>query len=142
MEVVVTKHLEVKFTFDHVHIKCHDIDKVKKFYKEMFNAVVVYEGKIRDAPMVMMKLGDAFINISEASENEVLESRDEPRGKIWIRYGIGHFGVCVKDLDMAVRILKEKGGEFICEPREVREGVRVAFIKGPEDDVIEIVQRD
>ena len=138
----MTKRLEVEFTFDHVHIKCHDINKVKNFYKEMFNAKFVYEGKIRNAPIIMMKLGDVFINMSEASENEVLESRKEPREKIWIRYGIGHFGVCVKDLDVAFRILKEKGVEFIWEPREVREGVRVAFIRGPEDDVIEIVQRD
>ena len=27
------------------------------------------------------------------------------------------------------------------EPREIRESVKVAFIRGPEDDVIEIVER-
>ena len=136
------KNDNVEFTFDHVHIKCHDIHKVKKFYEEIFNAKTVYEGMIGDSPITMMKLGAVFINISEASENETLESRKKSREKVWIRYGIGHFGVCVKDLDRAFRILKEKGVEFIWEPREVRKGVKVAFIKAPEDDVIEIIQRD
>jgi hypothetical protein len=27
------------------------------------------------------------------------------------------------------------------EPTDIREGVRIAFIRAPEDDVIEIVQR-
>jgi len=133
---------KVEFKFDHIHIKCHDINIVKKFYEEMFNANIVYEGKIGNAPMIMIKLGDTAINISEASGKEVLESSKKSRENIWIRYGIGHFGVCVEDLDEATRELKRKGAEFIWEPRDIRKGVRVAFIRGPEDDVIEIVQRE
>jgi len=35
--------------------------------------------------------------------------------------------------------LKQKGRSL--EPTDIREGVRIAFIRAPEDDVIEIVQR-
>lgn len=136
------KNSKVEFKFDHVHIKCHDLHAVKKFYEKMFNAKVVYQGKVRNTSMVMIALGDTFINVSEAGEGEVLEAIKKSRKNIWIRYGIGHFGVCVEDLDEATRELKRKGAEFIWEPRDFRKGVRVAFIKGPEDDVIEIVQRE
>ncbi len=135
------KNSKLEFKFDHVHIKCHDISSVKKFYEEMFNAKTIYEGKIRNAPMAMIKLDDTIINISEAGEGEILESPKKPRENTWIRYGIGHFGVRVEDLDEAARELRAKGAEFILEPREIREGVKVAFIRAPEDDVIEIVQR-
>jgi predicted enzyme related to lactoylglutathione lyase len=136
------KNSTVEFKFDHVHIKCHDLDTVKKFYEEVFDAKILYEGKARNARMVMMELGGNYINLSEPVEGERLESPKKSRDDVWIRYGIGHFGVAVNDLDKATRELKIKGAEFIWEPRDIREGVRVAFIRGPEDDVIEIVQRN
>lgn len=131
----------VRFAMDHVHVKCHDINMTKGFYEKMFNARTVYEGKLRGAATATLELPGAVIIISEAGEGEDLESPKSPREGIWIRYGIGHFGVRVDDLDEAARELKAKGAEFILEPQEVREGVRIAFIKAPEDDVIEIVQR-
>ena len=130
-----------KFTMDHVHIKCHDIHATKSFYENIFGARTIYEGKIRNAPMVMLELSGAVITIAEAEEGEKLESPKGPRENIWLRYGIGHFGVRVDNIDEAARELKEKGVEFISEPREIRKGVRIAFIRAPEDDVIEIVQR-
>ncbi len=131
----------MEFEFEHVHIKCHDVNLVKRFYETMFGAKPVDEGKVRNARVIIMKLGDAYITLSEPGEGEVLEVPKEPREDVWIRYGIGHFGVRVKNLEDAVRELKAKGAEWIWEPREIREGVKVAFIRGPKDDVIEIVER-
>jgi hypothetical protein len=37
--------------------------------------------------------------------------------------------------------MKAKGAEFLTEPREASPGIWIAFVKGPEEDVIEIVQR-
>jgi len=60
-----------------------------------------------------------------------------------VRYGLGHAGIRVKNLDETARILKEKGAEFLWDPADSKGGrIRVAFIRGPEDDVIEIVQRN
>ncbi|MGO9021263.1 MAG: VOC family protein [Syntrophobacteraceae bacterium] len=135
------KSTAVKFTMDHVHIKCHDINTTRGFYEKMFNAKTIYEGKLRDVPMATLELAGSVIIITEAGEGEDLECPKSPREGIWIRYGIGHFGVRVDDLDEAARELKAKGAEFILEPKDIREGVRIAFIRAPEDDVIEIVQR-
>lgn len=130
----------VRYTFDHVHVKCHDINAAKRFYEEMFHAKTVYEGELRGARSIMMELGGTYLNLSEPGKGEELEPLN-PRKDVWIRYGIGHFGVQVKNLDEAARELRAKGAEFIREPRDIREGVRAAFIKGPEDDVIEVIQR-
>ena len=135
------KDSRVVFEFAHVHIKCHDIHTTRKFYEEMFNAKTVHEEKIGNGRIAMLDLGGSYVHISEAEPGEILESLKEQRKKTWIRYGLGHFGVRVKDLDAAVRELKMKGADFVGEPRDIREGVRVAFIRGPEDDVIEISQR-
>lgn len=140
-EVSMEEKFKMEFKFDHVHIKCHDVNVVKRFYEKMFSGRVVSEGMVRNASMVVIELGGTHIILTEPGDGEKLEPLKSPREDVWIRYGIGHFGLCVKDLDEAARELRAKGAEFIWEPREVRGGVRVAFIRAPEDDVIEIVQR-
>jgi lactoylglutathione lyase len=136
------KGSKTEFKFDHVHIKCHDIKAVKRFYEEMFNAKTRYEGKARNIPTAMMEIDETVIIISAAGDEEVLESQKNPTENIYTRYGIGHIGLRVEDLDEVVRELRAKGAEFVWEPREVREGVRVAFVRAPENDVIEIIQRN
>jgi len=136
------KSIEV-IQFDHVHIKCHDVSKVEKFYAEMFNARTLEKYVIRDTPSIMMELGGVYIILVEREKGEVFDSAKVARTTPMIRFGLGHFGVRVGNLDDAALILKEKGAEFLWEPRDSKDGrIRVAFIRGPEDDVIEIVQRN
>jgi lactoylglutathione lyase len=136
------------FKFDHVHIKCHDVNDAEKFYREMFNAETVDKFFIRNTPGIMMKLGDSFISLVNAEKDEVLEppkKREASGFRSMIRYGLGHFGVRVRNLDEVARALREKGAEFLMEPQEGSRGggkIRIAFIRGPEDDAIEIVERN
>ena len=48
----------------------------------------------------------------------------------------------VDDLDETVREMKAKGAEFFIQPQEASSGTRFGFVKGPEEDVTEILQRD
>jgi len=138
----MTKDLE-GIKFDHVHIKCHDVNRAESFYRQMFEAKTVERYVIRDTQSIMMELGGTFLILTDTEKGEKLESAGKPRESPSIQYGLGHFGVRVKNLDEAARALKEKGAEFLWEPRDSRGGrIRVAFIRGPEDDVIEIVQRN
>ena len=130
----------VEFIFAHVHLKCRDIDTVKKFYETMFGARFLFEEKVRNARIAMMGMGGTFLHISETEAGEVIPSRP-PREKVWNGYGLGHFGFRVKNLDDAVQELKRKGAEFFGGIRDIREGVRVIYMKGPEDDIIEISER-
>ena len=138
----MAKDIEVE-VFDHIHIKCHDIEAAERFYREMFDAKTVERYAIRDTTSIMMELGGTFVILTNPEKGEVLESAGKPRQKPMIRYGLGHAGIRVKNLDETARILREKGAEFLWEPRDSKGGrIRVAFIRGPEDDVIEIVQRN
>jgi catechol 2,3-dioxygenase-like lactoylglutathione lyase family enzyme len=38
--------------------------------------------------------------------------------------------------------LKAKGAEFTVEPKTIRPGVRIAFVRGPQNVLIEILDRD
>jgi catechol 2,3-dioxygenase-like lactoylglutathione lyase family enzyme len=56
--------------------------------------------------------------------------------------GLDHFGLAVKDIDGAAAALKAKGVTFTTEPTTIRPGVRICFIRGPQDISIELLERD
>ncbi len=126
--------------FDHVHVKCRDIEKASQYYENIFGAKVMARGAIGGIPMIRLDLGGILLNLSAVGSQE---NFPEPpvREKIWTTRGLGHFGVAVDDLEKTAREMKAKGAEFLLEPREASPGIWIAFVKGPEEDVIEIVQR-
>jgi lactoylglutathione lyase len=132
---------QVRFSFAHVHLICRDYDATKRFYEQMLNARCLFEGKGRNARIVMMELGGTCLHISEAEGDEGIPPPGGQREKIWTRYGLGHFGFRVDDLDAAIHELKGKGAEFVGGIRQIREGVRVIYMRAPEDDVIEVSER-
>ena len=139
--VLMEKLSQVKFTFAHVHLICRDYDAAKAFYRDMLDARCLFEGKGKNARIVIMELGGTCLHISEAEGDEGIEPPGKQRDKIWTRYGLGHFGFRVDDLDEAIRELKSKGAEFVGGIRQIREGVRVIYMRAPEDDVIEVSER-
>jgi catechol 2,3-dioxygenase-like lactoylglutathione lyase family enzyme len=127
--------------FDHIHVKCQNLDAAVEYYERIFGAKVIVRQAVGGAPMVRLNLGGTVLNLSSMGPGENFP--DPPkREKIWDRRGLGHVGVLVEDLEKTVREMKAKGAEFIVEPREVMPGTRIAFVKGPEEDTIEIIQRD
>jgi catechol 2,3-dioxygenase-like lactoylglutathione lyase family enzyme len=127
--------------FDHVHVKCRDLEKAVKYYERVFDAKIIMRQAPGRPPMVRLNLGGIMLILSAAEQKENLPE-PEVRKNIWSGLGLGHFGVVVEDLEKTVREMKSKGAEFLVEPRESQPGIRIAFVKGPEEDVIEIIQRD
>ena len=70
------------------------------------------------------------------------EGEDPERTSSDPRYGLDHFGLSIDNMDEAQEELSSKGAEWICEPWEIRPGVKIAFIKGPDNISIELAQRD
>ena len=56
-------------------------------------------------------------------------------------YGLEHIGLTVDDVDAAVEELRDKGAEIAIGPLTRNPGLRLAFIRGPEGIMIELVQR-
>ena len=56
-------------------------------------------------------------------------------------YGLEHIGLTVDDVDAAVEELRAKGAEIAIGPLTRNPGLRLAFIRGPEGIMIELVQR-
>ncbi len=126
-----------KFGYDHIHFRSEDPLAARKFWEEMFGATLVQERELGGAPSFNMTLnGMTFIVSGRAKDEDPVRTGSEPR------YGLDHFGLRVDNMDEAAQELRAKNAEFICEPWEIRPGVKIAFIKGPDNISIELAQRD
>lgn len=122
------------FQCDHFHLRSLDPDKSARFYEDMFGAkrlgTVDNDGKLR----VVVELGGVQLFIEEVPPGT--HAAPEPP-----YLGLEHIGLLVSGIDALVAELKGKGAEFVVEPRSPRPGTRIAFIRGPENVRIELVDR-
>ena len=97
---------------------------------------MVWRGENRGFPMIRVNVADALINVHGTDPNAaMLEPGKGSRG-------LDHMGFRVKDLEKTAEEMKKKGVKFSIPPGVTPAGVKYAFVDGPENIRIELVQRD
>jgi catechol 2,3-dioxygenase-like lactoylglutathione lyase family enzyme len=122
-----------QFGFDHIHLRSPDPEATARWYEEMLGAEVLrtmQEGK----PRIDLKLGGQSIFIAQSDAN-VAAPPNSPY------QGLDHFGLIVQGIDAAAAELKARGVQFTMEPKQARPGLRIAFIRGPQNVSIELLER-
>ena len=125
------------YTYDHIHVRTKDPEGMAGFFETMFGAKVLRLIQSDGAPRVDLDVNGLAIFIATVPPEEHIDA--SPRDP---HLGLDHFGFRVDDIDGAVEDLRSKGAEIYVEPRTIRPGVRIAFVRGPDDVRIEILQRD
>ena len=125
------------YTYDHIHVRTKDPEGMASFFETMFGAKVLRLIQSDGAPRVDLDVNGLAIFIASVPPEEHIDL--SPRDP---HLGLDHFGFRVDDIDGAVEDLRSKGAEIYTEPRTIRPGVRIAFVRGPDDVRIEILQRD
>lgn len=124
------------YHFDHVHILTKDPRSVAQYFQKMLDATIIETpqegGKIR----LDVDLNGLRIFIFPVGPNDNLPA--SPSGRY---LGLDHFGLRVDNLDEAAAELKRRGAEFVVEPHQPKPGLKVSFIRGPENVWIEILER-
>jgi catechol 2,3-dioxygenase-like lactoylglutathione lyase family enzyme len=123
----------LRYRFDHVHLRSPDPEATAAWFEGMLGAEIIrsmQQGK----PRIDMKVGgqDVFIIQADAPAAAPPSAPHQ---------GIDHFGLSVEGLDEAVAGLKAKGVQFTMEPNSPRPGIRICFIRGPENISIELLER-
>ncbi len=125
------------YTYDHIHVRTKDPEGMATFFETMFGATVLRLIQSDGVPRVDLDVNGLAIFIASVPPEEHIDL--SPRDP---HLGLDHFGFRVDDIDGAVEDLRSKGAEIYVEPRTIRPGVRIAFVRGPDDVRIEILQRD
>ena len=127
------------FRINHIHLKAPDPRKTADWYVNAFNFKILGDA-VRPAPF-----GDRFIrcesedggmavNISGARTGETLGP-----GDALPHHGLEHFGFDTTDLEAEIMRLTALGAELLDGPLESG-GVRIAFMRVPDDVRIELIQ--
>jgi len=123
------------FIWDHIHLRSPDPEATAAFYERMFGAEVIrtmQQGK----PRIDLKIGGGNVFIAPVAAGDGVAAPPKTPYQ-----GLDHFGLEVKGIDAIVADLKKKGAEFTMEPNNIRPGVRIAFLRGPEGVSIELLER-
>ena len=125
------------YEFNHVHLKAPDPRKTAEWYAEAFDFTIVSD--------IVRPYGDQFVvtktpdgvtvNISGARTGEAMGDGDAN-----VHWGLEHIGITIDDLDAELERLTAMGAEIKEGPIDVPNGPKIAFIRGPDDTRIELLE--
>ena len=129
------------YRFDHVHLRSSDPEAMAQFFEKMFGAEVtrgvyppgtLYAGH----PRISLRVGGQRLLIAPRHPDD--PTAPPPR---FPYYGVEHIGLTVDDVDAAAAELRALGADIPIGPLTRDPGTRLAFIRGPEGVMVEIVQQ-
>lgn len=118
------------FTFDHIHLRSPAPEATAAFYERVFGVELK-----RSPQRIDFTLGGQAVFVSPITEPATGEAPAAPYR------GLEHIGLAVTGIDDVVAALKAKGAVFTMEPTTIRPGVRICFLRGPENVSIELLER-
>jgi catechol 2,3-dioxygenase-like lactoylglutathione lyase family enzyme len=129
-----------RYHFDHVHLRSTDPEITARFFETMFGA----EAKRDIYPPGTLYPGQARISLIMGGQR-VLIAPQHPQDAMtpaprFPYYGVEHIGLTVDDVDAACAELREKGADIAIGPLTRSPGLRLAFVRGPDGIMVELVQ--
>ncbi len=126
------------YLINHVHIRSADPSASAAWYAEHFGAVKLFEREVMPGTVTIgMDMGSPVrLNISSQAPG----SSDERSVAELNRLGLEHFGFDVEDIEADIARLEAAGVRTVLPITEVGAGTRLAYIEGPDDVLIELVQ--
>ena len=124
------------YKFSHLHLLSRDPRATAQYYHKMFDAKIIESLNSDGKARIDLEMHGLPIFILPVPAGENLPA--SPPGPY---LGLDHVGFLVDNLDEAAAELKRRGAVFSTEPQTVRPGVRIAYIRGPENVRIELVER-
>ena len=120
----------------HVHLRSPDPEATAAWFERILGAQVI-RSTVEGKPRIDLKLGGADVFIMPVAPGDKVNPPP-----VTPYQGLDHFGLTVSGIDAVAADLKAKGVEFTMEPRTIRPGLRICFMRGPQGISIELLERD
>jgi lactoylglutathione lyase len=124
------------YRWDHVHLRSPDPEATAAWFERILGAQVI-RSTVEGKPRIDLKLGGADVFIMPVAPGDKVNPPP-----VTPYQGLDHFGLTVSGIDAVAADLKAKGVEFTMEPRTIRPGLRICFLRGPQGISIELLERD
>ena len=128
----------MQYPINHVHVRSSDPQASAAWYEKYFNAKTLWAREIMPGTVtVSMEVGGPVrLNISSKPAG----TSEERRAAELNRLGLEHFGFDVTDLEAELARLEAAGVRIVLPLTATPTGSRLAYIEGPDDVLIELVQ--
>ena len=123
----------MRYRYHHIHVICGDLAASEAFFANL-GAALVERRKFGTADGAILDLGGTHIYLRTRREGDALTGDSTNP-----RFGYDHLGVQVDDLDAAHKALSAKGYKFFLTPQQQGQ-MRIAFLKGPDNITVELIQ--
>jgi catechol 2,3-dioxygenase-like lactoylglutathione lyase family enzyme len=124
------------YTYDHIHLRSRDPMSTAQYYEKMFGAKIIESTQSDGQQRIDLDINGLVVFIARIPEGaDVPSAPSEPYS------GLDRFGLRVESLDEAAAELKKLGAEFTLDPRSLRPGLKIAFVRAPDDVRIELLER-
>ena len=98
------------YRFVEVSLACSDAEEMAKFFERMFDAKVIFKGRMAGEPFVrIVACGITFVFRQQTGRGETPPDR----------HFRSHLGLKVQNLEAAIAELKSRGARFVVEPEMV-----------------------
>ena len=127
------------YAINHVHIRSADPHATAAWYEKHFEAKIVSDREVMPGTITIgMEVGGPVrLNVSSKPAGS---SDERPTAEL-NRLGLEHFGFSVENLEADLDRLEKSGIRIVLPLTEVVGGTLLAYIEGPDDVLIELVQR-
>lgn len=122
-------------SYHHAHLVSQDPEATAQWYVKALGAEITGQTEGKGSISITMKVGEVSLAVRGLRPNETV-----PDGGNYPALGIHHFGLIVDDIEAATQQWVEGGGELLEPPHTGTSGNIVAFVRGPENVMIEFLQ--
>lgn len=122
-------------TYHHIHLISRDPDRTASWYVAALEGQIQHRAWSKETINIRLKLGDADLSVRGIRPGD--EVTDPQTSRV---LGLHHLGLMVDDIEAAIRQVMENGGKLIEPIQTGSSGNLIAFVQGPDDVLIELLQ--
>ena len=124
------------YRYDHMHVRSRDVKKTAEYYHRMFDARIVESIQSDGKPRTDLDLNGLTIFIAPVPAEATVPSA--PRDPV---PRPGPLRPARREHGRGGGRAQSPGRRFMMEPRAIRPGVRIAFVRAPDNVRIELLER-
>ena len=121
--------------FLHAMIRVKNLQKSLDFYEKLLNMTFVKKKRLDDCELYYLEDEEHYAQIELTYNDEIPENGYENGS------AFGHFAFSVNSMAEFTQKLHDLGYEYLYEPYEIFSGTVIAFVKDPDGNEIELIQK-
>jgi len=126
------------YSINHVHIRAENPARSATWYEKYFDAKILFSREVMPGTItIAMDIGGpATLNISSQPPG----SSDKTFPAQLNTLGLEHFGFSTTDIEKDIHKFEDAEVPIMMEITEIPGGTKLAYIEGPDNVIIELVQ--